>query len=407
MKPPALPAATRLAAAAEHLARRLAAPAAQAGAGWQRQSLGKGAVGVAILHGTRARTGHGSSRLANAWLNLAVEGGVTDAAGTGLWFGAPAIAFAIAAGPPGHYQQATRELSRVIGAMTRARLRAARDRINAGARPPLAEYDLIRGLTGLGAYLLRAGHDPGLLRQVLRYLVRLTEPVPAADTLGAAAPGWWSSDNPNVTTSAPGGHANFGMAHGIAGPLALLALAIRQDITVPGHAEAINRICDWLDAWRQPSPAGPWWPTWITARDLRDQHPAQPGPGRPSWCYGTPGLARALQLAALALHDPARQNAAETALASCVTDPAQTSLLSGPGLCHGWAGTTAATWHAARDARTSHLTTAASTLAGTLVTTTGQQHPCGLADGYAGAALALHDLATRVQGIWPRCLLLT
>jgi hypothetical protein len=34
-------------------------------------------------------------------------------------------------------------------------------------------------------------------------------------------------------------------------------------------------------------------------------------------------------------------------------------------------------------------------------------HPYGLIDGYAGAALTLHDLATRAAGTWTRCLLLT
>jgi hypothetical protein len=48
------------------------------------------------------------------------------------------------------------------------------------------------------------------------------------------------------------------MAHGISGPLALLAPAMRQGITVDGHAAAIHRICHWLDAWRHEAPAGPW-----------------------------------------------------------------------------------------------------------------------------------------------------
>ncbi|MGW1807070.1 lanthionine synthetase LanC family protein [Streptomyces sp. NPDC002078] len=48
----------------------------------------------------------------------------------------------------------------------------------------------------------------------------------------------------------PGGHGNFGLAHGIAGPLALLAMALRHGHAVPGQTQAIIRICDWLDRWR-------------------------------------------------------------------------------------------------------------------------------------------------------------
>jgi hypothetical protein len=88
-------------------------------------------------------------------------------------------------------------------------------------------------------------------------------------------------------------------------------------------------------------------------------------------------------------------------------DPAQTALLTGPGLCHGWAGTTAATWHAARDSGDAALGAAAGALAGSLASSAGGDHPHGLIDGYAGAALTLHDLATQAAGTWTRCLLLT
>ena len=406
MRPAAVNGTRALAAVADSLAGKLVVPP-PAEEGWRRQSLSKGAAGVAILHGVRAQNGQGSLALAHTWLRRAAAGGVTDGSRAGLWFGAPAVAFAIAASAPRHYPEASLALKSLISDMTRARLRAAHARIDAIARPPLEEYDLVRGLTGLGACLLHTDPDPGLLAQVLDYLVRLTAPVPAADAAGPAAPGWWSSSNPNLTTSIPGGHGNFGMAHGISGVLALLALSACHGITVPGQAEAIDQICDWLDAWRQSGPAGPWWPAWITIGELREGRPSRPGPRRPSWCYGTPGIARALQLAALARCDKQRQAEAEDALARCVTDPAQTALLTGPGLCHGWAGTTAATWHAARDSGDAALSAAAGALAGPLASSAGGDHPHGLIDGYAGAALTLHDLSTQAAGTWTRCLLLT
>jgi hypothetical protein len=283
-----------LAAVADRLTENLAVPPRARGddGEWRHQSLSQGAAGVAVLHGTRAQSGLGSYDRAHAWLGLAVRGGVSTGPGSGLWFGAPAVAFAIAVSAPGSYPAARQALSRAVADMTQARLQAACDRIAAAARPPMAEFDLVRGLTGLGAYLLHFEPDPCLLRHVLDYLVRLTEPVPAGDDAGARAPGWWTGDHPSVQARTDGGHANLGMAHGIAGPLALLALAARREITVAGQAEAIDRICAWLDAWRQPGSAGPWWPTWVTLADLRDQHTSQPGPRRPSWCYGTPWPAR-------------------------------------------------------------------------------------------------------------------
>lgn len=398
--------ASALASAADRLARPLTGPPEETG-NWQRQSLSKGAAGVAVLHGARAQSGDGNPSLVHAWLSRAAAGGLAAGPGTGLWFGAPAVAFAVTTSAPGCYPQASQALRTSVHDMISARLRAARDRMDAAARPALGEYDLVRGLTGLGAYLLSCDPDSLLLREILEYLVRLTEPVPADDAAGPAAPGWWSSSNPNLTTSTPGGNGNFGMAHGIAGPLALLSLSARHGIAVPGQASAIDRICAWLNAWRQPGPAGPWWPSWITVAELRDGKPAGPGPGRPSWCYGTPGIARAMQLAALARCDRARQAEAENALLRCVADPGQTALLTDPGLCHGWAGATAATWHAARDADGPALSAAAGSLATVLASSSSEGHPYGLIDGYAGAALTLHDLATGAAGTWARCLLLT
>ncbi|WP_322770107.1 lanthionine synthetase LanC family protein, partial [Frankia sp. Cr1] len=160
--------------------------------------------------------------------------------------------------------------------LTRRRLEAAHRRIDSRQRPRFAEYDLIRGLTGLGVVLRRIG-DLDLLRDVLTYLVRLTDPI---DGL----PGWWCPHGPNRNQTGPvGGHSNHGIAHGICGPLALLALTLSDGITVDGHAEAITRICQWLDTWVRQASGGSWWPEIVTLDDLHRGEARQPGPLRPSW----------------------------------------------------------------------------------------------------------------------------
>jgi lantibiotic biosynthesis protein len=189
-----------IAATAEALAESLALPPLAEGGsgGWRHQSLSRGAAGVTILHGTRAQAGLGGPGRVHAWLSLAVRDGISTGTGSGLWFGAPAVAFAIAASASGGYPAAQQALKQAVADMTRARLRSARDRIAAAARPPLSEFDLVRGLTGLGAYFLHFEPDPSLLREVLAYLVLLTKPVPAGDAAGIKAPGWWTAGNPSV-----------------------------------------------------------------------------------------------------------------------------------------------------------------------------------------------------------------
>jgi hypothetical protein len=391
----------------------LAAPAsiaADPGPTW-RQSLAKGAAGIALLHIERAYAGLAGWDTAHAWLKTAAGGDIIAADHAGLFSGAPAVAFALhAADGPGRYTRALATLDTHIAALAHCRVSRAQARIDRKTLPALAEFDLIYGLTGIGAHLLR--HAPGgdALEQVLHYLVRLTEPLRAR---GETTPGWWTGHDPSFTSSPAfaGGHGNLGLAHGIAGPLALLALAQRRGAVVDGQADAIGRICAWLDAWRQEGNRGPWWPQWITRDELRTRRPIQPGPLRPSWCYGTLGLARAQQLASLATGDTARQHMAEHALVSCLSDPAQLSQISDTSLCHGWAGLFQTAWHAARDARNPEITACLSHLTGLLI-----QHDRpdadegrGLLEGSAGLALALHTAASTTPPAsgWDACLLIS
>ncbi|GLZ42839.1 lanthionine synthetase C family protein [Actinokineospora sp. NBRC 105648] len=400
-----------LAALAENIAAGLADPeAAYTSVHTPRpQSLAGGSAGVALLHIERAFTRPEQWATAHTWLSAASSGDLNGGPGACLFYGVPALAFLTraAAKATGGYRQALAALEVATDQVTRLRLSAAHARIDRGERPVLAEFDLLRGLTGLGAHhLLRTPESP-LTIEVLGYLVRLTQPLHHADEL----PGWWVEHGPTGQPPAdyPGGHGNFGMAHGITGPLALLALARRRGIDVDGHTEAITRICTWLDTWQQPHPAGPWWPRTITLTEAQSQHCDQPGPAQPSWCYGTPGIARAQQLAALAINDTARQHTAEKALLGCLNDPTQLARVIDPSLCHGAAGLLHTTWRTATDATNDqlahHLPTLTALLRDRLTTTPPNVE---LLEGSVGAALALTTAATNTApwSKWDSCLLL-
>jgi len=76
----------------------------------------------------------------------------------------------------------------------------------------------------------------------------------------------------------------------ICGPLSLFALTARAGLTVPGQTEAIGQICAWLDGWQQDRDGHPWWPETVSVADHQRRETSQDRPGRPSWCYGTPGI---------------------------------------------------------------------------------------------------------------------
>jgi hypothetical protein len=249
----------RLRTLAEVISGDLAGPPQDdAGPGWWRaQSLAKGAAGIALLHIERARSDLAGWDAARAWLAAAVSAPVSAAGDSGLFAGAPAVAFALHAAGSGRYPTALGKLDTQVSALAYRRVGQGLARIGRNELPPLAEFDLIYGLTGIGAHLLHRAPGSGALESVLRYLVRLAEPLRAD---GQALPGWWTGHDPSFTSSPAfaGGHANLGMAHGITGPLTRLALATRDGITVDGQDAATSRICSWLDDWRQPDNGRPW-----------------------------------------------------------------------------------------------------------------------------------------------------
>jgi hypothetical protein len=378
--------------------------------GWG-EALYSGAAGIALAHIEYAHAGVEGWDTAHRWVAAMVRSPVTahpDACG--LHRGAPAVAFTLhAAGRP-EYTPTLDILDGHIAALTRHRLQRAHERIDVGQLPALREYDLIRGLTGIGAYLLHRHGGGRLLHDVLSYLARLTEPLKIDD--GEMVPGWWTGHAPDDRPSShwPGGHGNLGLAHGIAGPLALLSLAMRRGITVAGQADAIARICGWLDQWRTGTGTRAWWPETVTASQHRAGMLRQTGPGRPSWCYGTPGLARAQQLAGLALADPRRQRLAEQALAGCLADQRQLAQLGDASLCHGWAGLLQTAWRVAADADDPEPFAVPRLLQRLEQQVGSDDAPTdgGLLEGVAGARLARHTVAMDVPPAsgWDACLLL-
>ncbi|MYR41091.1 lanthionine synthetase C family protein [Streptomyces sp. SID5910] len=324
-----------------------------------------------------------------------------------LYRGAPAVAYVLHVAGHRAYTRSLAELDAETVAIVADRLDAAHRRMAGGRPPRLREYDLISGLTGLGAYLLHRGHH-NVLDRVLRYLVRLiTEPLTVD---GHQVPGWWAATDPRDaigTGRFAHGHANFGIAHGVTGPLALLALARRVGHTVDGQDDALAEGIAHLTSWAQPCDNGSiGWPEFLPLDAYRKGPEPGAAPGRPSWCYGAPGIARALQLASLALHDDAARRLAEHTAFQAVTDSRQTCQITDSSVCHGWAGLLLAADRIASDAALPDLAHALPALLPRARHRTTES--AGLLTGDAGVLLTVHTLtATHPDDSrWESCLLL-
>ncbi|MFI8459075.1 lanthionine synthetase LanC family protein [Kitasatospora sp. NPDC085464] len=256
-----------------------------------------------------------------------------------------------------------------------------------------AVYDTIKGLAGIGRTLLAALQlglpqaEPGLTAA----LTTLTTLITTADEAGR--PGWWvRAEEQSLAvpgTLPPSGTASTGAAHGIAGPLALLALAHQAGSSVPGQETAIATAAHWLLNWAAP---GPSWPPYVSGDDLAQPPEAERlavAPGRrDAWCYGTPGIATALHHTGRALNDPTLLTLARCALDTLAHRPPATWDTTGPGLCHGSAGVLEVA------VRLNHRPLADAAARHTAATFHEAKPGTGFLTGRAGAALAL---ATRRQ----------
>ncbi|QEU96708.1 lanthionine synthetase C family protein [Streptomyces kanamyceticus] len=372
---------------------------------WHPQSLADGHAGVALLLAALAHTDAGYARAAHAHLTSAVTG-VRRPAREGLYAGLPAVAFAArtAVTKPGEYAALLSKLDAQVALLARRLVAEDAPRVAAGtAGARMAGYDVVAGLAGLGRLLLAAGPDHrDTTELVLTHLVALTRPV--VEPGGRTVPGWWTSDPILLSEpeGVPGGHFNAGLAHGIPGPLALLSLAHRAGVRVPGQERAIRTIATWLLARRSPDGAG--WPNIVP---LEAELTAAAG-GRPDlaeartgWCYGTPGAARSLQLAALALKEPEWNRQALAAVAAAC----ERKDFADPTLCHGLAGLTTIVTLMAKEPGGEELAALIPSLTDSLAAVADPAHPFlwpaaapgertvvhrpGFLDGAAGAALAL------------------
>ena len=212
----------------------------------------------------------------------------------------------------------------------------------------VGEFDAISGLSGIGAYLLCRTRQPAAadaLRQVAEALVHLTVEDHGLPRWHTPAHLLWSEGK----EAYPHGNLNCGLAHGVPGILVFLALAHDAGVDVPGLPQAISRTADWLCANRFDDERGVNWPTAVPliAADtgLRGAPaPSAPdGPSRCAWCYGSPGIARALWLAGQALDRDDYRDLAIDAMQAVFHRPVPERRIGSPTFCHGVAGLLAIT----------------------------------------------------------------
>lgn len=288
------------------------------------------------------------------------------------------------------------------------------------------DYDLISGATGILAYLLmlhiKDVQIQAAIEHLLTYLVRL-----ASIDQETQRERWYISPVYLIDEERrklyQDGYYNCGLAHGIPGPMAALALAWLEGYQVPGQRDAMLFFSNWLlrytlfDAW------GINWADVVPLAATRSSDQwKQQYPARAAWCYGAPGVTRALWLTGLALEQPTLCRTAVQSFETVLQRPTSCRNIDSPTLCHGIAGLLAICLRFAHDTDSAIVHAHIPLLVNQILDLFNSDFPLGFRDqersqifvdqpawlnGIPGIVLTLLAAALPVEPTWDRIMLLS
>lgn len=300
--------------------------------------------------------------------------------------------------------------------------------------PETGPYDLINGLTGLGVYALARWPRPCAAQCLLGVIGQLDRRARHdRDGVSWWTPPEWQGQRRELYLP---GRVDLGVAHGIAGVIPFLARVHRLGLARQTVRPLLDGAVSWLLTHMVDTASGPTVPFFV-AKGLEatgveatgveasgaEASGVGSGPARSAWCYGDPGVAAALLLAARDVGEPAwMAMATDLALRAAARPPDQTRV-EDAGLCHGSAGLAhlfnrmyrmtaePALAGAARFwvERTLDLCSAPASgrdAAFAAVPKPPWKGP-GLLEGAAGVALALAAASTTVEPVWDQMLLVS
>jgi lantibiotic biosynthesis protein len=286
-------------------------------------SLAGGQAGLALLYTWLARTGRAPQADVLAWqcLDQAIEAAATQAMNASLWGGFTGVAWAADLVDPLLDPDAEDRGEAVDDALLRLLSRA---------NPWSAPYDLVVGLAGLGVYALQR-HPRPLATECLRQVVERLHECACRDEHGLY---WWTPPaeiHHESREQYPSGRADLGVAHGVAGVIALLGGLCGAGVEQATARPLLEGAVRWLLAHSMPTEAGPTFPIWVAPG-------FQPWPARCAWCYGDPGIAAALLMAARGAGDVGWEQAAVALACRAAERPTSQTGVVNACFCHGAAG---------------------------------------------------------------------
>jgi lantibiotic biosynthesis protein len=321
---------------------------------WNRFSFASGFTGLSLLwaHLERCYPGAGWGKIAHDYLSDAISDVQSfTSPSASLFGGLSGIAFVAqyAAEGTARYDGLLTKLDNYIFTLMRPNIDFFANR-EAAAGVAVEIFDLISGLSGTALYLLTRRRNvvnhihrniiDEAIKSVFSCLIQLSlldNDLPAWHT-----PKELSRAYDTMSTAFPSGYLNCGLAHGIPGPLGVMALGKLEGIDLSDLDHAIESLATWLLAHRHDDGWGMNWPTGVPLVIEGERKtvgsPWDAPSAHSAWCYGSPGIAQSLLLSGLALNKQELCDASIECIEAILRRPPQIRALNSPIICHGTSG---------------------------------------------------------------------
>jgi hypothetical protein len=302
---------------------------------WFPPSLSSGDVGLALAcgHLDKCFPDNGWDVIARNYMTAALDNVSQKTLGPSLFSGLAGIGFVAEFLSRGGTRYG-RLLTTIDDALTNPTINLC-ESLSKSYGCPVADIDLVSGAAGISLYLINRQESSRSKHLLLRLLTALS----GISVRQANYPAWHTPfDQQTKATQfhCPGGSLNCGLAHGISGVLAALSIAQSSGVILDSLPAAIHANARWII---NNASADEWGPNWPTVIPLADTSQSRTRPqSRAAWCYGVPGIARALWLAGRALGETRYCEYAVDAWTALAARPRSQWRLHSVTFCHGSAG---------------------------------------------------------------------
>jgi len=202
-------------------------------------------------------------------------------------------------------------------------------------------FELIQGMTGVLKYYLDSDSEK-THEEIEKIVLLFVQHLKPKMIMGYPAPvcHYYPSmlEQKYMKEEAENGCVNYGVSHGMAGPLAVLSLAYKGSANSESVMEIIDSIIDeYMKSFHYVDNII-YWPGRITFEQYIEKEKCIYGKSRMSWCYGSIGILNSLYIAAREKSDNELTEFCIKELKKIASMDTRDYLLASPIVCHGLSG---------------------------------------------------------------------